>query len=120
MSKDLGRTVEHPIQEGEDAAAGVGVVNGRGKDKAVGLTRFRNKGVYPIAAEDAALIRTPAAADAVTDRLGTELENLIFDPFLLKLPTDLLQAERGISTRLRAAVEHEYFHMDASSVFCQV
>ena len=65
----------------------MGVIDGRGKDKTVGLARFRDKGVYPVAAEDAALVRAPAAADAVTDGFGAELENLIFDPFLLKLPT---------------------------------
>ena len=115
VGKDLRGTVEHPVEEGQDAAAGVGIVDGCAEYKAVCFFRLGDKGVHTVVrTEDAAVIGTPSAADAVAHRQSADVEDLVFDPLPLKLLSDLLESCRGVALRLGAAVEHQDFHMDSS------
>ena len=102
--KDLAAAEEHPVQEGQDASAGVGVINRRAEDKAVGLSGLGDKGVHPVVGKNAAVVRAAAAADAVAHRAAADLEDLILDPFPLQLPADLLQRKAGVASGFWTAV----------------
>ena len=79
--------VEGPVQGREQPAGGVGVVDRRAKDEAVGLRRLLDQLVDAVILEHAGVsLQTgaAAAAAAVPDRLAPQLEDLCLDPLGLQ------------------------------------
>ena len=81
MRKGLAASIKRAVEGREDAAAGVCVVDGGAKDKAVGLLGGGNELVYHVVIKGASTAKLGAltAADAVADGLGAQLEYLAVD-----------------------------------------
>ena len=107
MLKGAAARVEGTVEGRKNAAAGVCIVDGRAKDKAVCLLGGGDKLVHHIVVEGAAPIKLAAlaAADTVANGLGTQLEHFTVDALGFKLLGDLGERTSGVAICLGAAVD---------------
>ena len=106
----MAAAVKDTIQEGLDAATGVGVVDRGAKNKPVGSTRLLNKSIHAVIPKHTALFRAAAAGNAVPNRLCAQLDDLVVDSQRLQRLTHLLQGGKCASGGTAAAIEHQNFH----------
>ena len=99
--------IEGAIEGRKDAAAGVRIVDGRAKDKAVGLFGGSDELVDYVVVKGAATAKLAAlaAADAVANGLGAQLKHLGIDAFGFKLLGDLGECAGSVAVCLGAAID---------------
>ena len=103
--------VEDPVQEAEDAAGGMGVVDRGTEDEAVRRLGLGDEVVDPVVRPEGAARRGAlAAAQAIPEGAVAHVHDLIVDPLPLQLFADLPEGHIGVARGPGAAVEHQYFH----------
>lgn len=104
--------IECAVEGREDAAAGMRVVDGGAKDKAVCLLGGGNQLVDHVVIKDAAPVELAAlaAANAVANGLGAQLENLGIDALDVELLGNLGECCGGVAVCLGAAVNQKNLH----------
>ena len=107
MRKGLAAGIERAVEGREDATAGVRVVDGRSKDKAVCLFGGGNQLVDHVVVKGAAAIELAAlaATDAVANGLGAQLEYLGIDALGMQLLGDFGERRSGVAVCLGATVD---------------
>ena len=107
MCKGLAASTKRAIEGRKDAAAGVRIVDGRAKDKAVGLFGGSDELVHHVVVKGAATAKlaTLAAADAVANGLGAQLKHLGINVFGIELLGDLGECAGGVAVCLGAAID---------------
>ena len=68
----------------------MGIIHRRAENKAIGMPRLFNEGVYGVVGKDAAVFGALAAADAVADGRRPQLKYFIRDALLRQRTADLL------------------------------
>ena len=99
--------IEGAIEGRKDAAAGVRVVDGRAKDKTVGLFGGSDQLVHHVVVKGAASAKLAAltAADAIANGLGAQLKRLGINAFCTKLLCDLGECAGSVAVCLGAAID---------------
>ena len=99
--------IEGAIEGRKDTAAGVRIVDGRAKDKAVCLLCGSDELVHHVVVKGAATAKlaTLAAADAVANGLGAQLKHLGINAFGIELLGDLGECAGGVAVCLGAAID---------------
>ena len=112
MCKGLAAGIECAIEGRKDAAAGVRVVDGRAKDKAICLLGGSDELVHHVIVKGAAAIELAAltTANAVANGLGTQLEHLGIDTIGMQLLGDFGKRASGVAVCLGAAVDQKNLH----------
>lgn len=112
MRKGLAASIECTVEGREDTSAGVRVVDGRTKDKAVCLLGGGNQLVDHVVVKGAAAIEFAAlaATDAIANRLGAQLKHLGIDAFGVKLLGDLGECAGRVAVCLGAAIDQKNLH----------
>ena len=107
VCKGFASGIECAIEGRKDAAAGVRVVDGRAKDKTVGLFGGSDQLVDHVVVKGAASAKLAAltAADAVANGLGAQLKHLGINAFCIKLLCDLGECAGGVAVCLGATVD---------------
>lgn len=110
--KGMPACIEGAIEGRKDAAAGVRVVDGRAKDKTVGLFGGSDELVHHVVVKGAATAKfaTLAATDAIANRLGAQLKHLGINAFCIKLLGNLGECAGGVAVCLGAAVDQKNLH----------
>lgn len=110
--KGMPAGIEGAIEGREDAAAGVRIVDGRAKDKAVCLLGGSDELVHHVIVKGAATaeLAALAAADAVANGLGAQLKHLGFNAFGIELLSDLGECAGGVAVCLGAAIDQKNLH----------
>lgn len=112
VRKGLAASIECAVESREDASAGMRIVDGGAKDKAVCLLGGGNQLVDHIVVKGAAAIELSAlaATDAIADGLGAQLKRLGIDALGPKLLGDLGECAGGIAVCLGAAIDQKNLH----------
>ena len=102
---------EGPVQEGEEAAARVGKIDRRGKDKAVRLPGLLHKFVHAVTIDDAlAFLSAGAALQTVGQGFGTSLDDFGLYAFLFKDGNHFIEGHCGGAMHVAAAIHKKNFH----------
>ena len=112
MRKGLAAGIECAIECRKDAAAGVRVVDGRAKDKTVGLFGGSDELVHHVVVKGAATAKLAAlaTANAVANGLGAQLKHLGINAFGIELLGDLGECAGGVAVCLGAAIDQKNLH----------
>lgn len=112
VRKGLAASIKRAVEGREDASAGVRIVDGRAKDKAICLLGGSDELVHHVVVKGAATAKLAAltAADAVADGLGAQLKRLGIDALGPKLLGDLGECAGGIAVCLGAAIDQKNLH----------
>lgn len=112
VRKGLAASIECTVEGREDTSAGVRVVDGRTKDKAVCLLGGGNQLVDHVVVKGAAAIEFAAlaATDAIANRLGAQLKHLGIDALGPELLGDLGECAGGVAVCLGAAIDQKNLH----------
>lgn len=107
VRKGLAASIKRAVEGREDAAAGVRVIDGRAKDKAVCLLGGGNELVDHVVVKGAAAIELAAltTANAVANGLGAQLEHLGIDTLGMQLLGDFGKRASGVAVCLGATVD---------------
>ena len=107
--------VEHPVQHGEDAAGGVGVIDRRTEHEAVRLPGLLNDWVHHIVIEHAAARRllTGPAGGAIPDGAAAQKEDFRLRAAGFQRISDLPQGCVGAAVGPGAAINQQNFHVYA-------
>ena len=107
MRKGLAASIKRAVEGRKDAAAGVRVVDGRAKDKTVGLFGGSDQLVHHVVVKGAAAIELAAltTANAVANGLGAQLEHLGIDTLGMQLLGDFGKRASGVAVCLGATVD---------------
>ena len=110
--KGMPACIEGAIEGRKDAAAGVRVVDGRAKDKTVGLFGGSDELVHHVVVKGAATAKLAAltAADAVANGLGAQLKHLGINAFGIELLGDLGECAGGVAVCLGTAIDQKNLH----------
>lgn len=112
VRKGLAASIKRAVEGREDAAAGVRVIDGRAKDKAVCLLGGGNELVDHVVVKGAAAIElaAPTTANAVANGLGAQLKHLGINAFGIKLLCDLGECAGSVAVCLGAAIDQKNLH----------
>ena len=115
MGEGVFSGVEHPVQHGEDAAGGVGVIDRRTEHEAVRLPGLLNDWVHHIVIEHAAARRllTGPAGGAVPDGAAAQKEDFRLRAAGFQRISDLPQGCVGAAVGPGAAINQQNFHVYA-------
>ena len=104
--------IEGAIEGRKDASAGVRVVDGRAKDKAVCLLGGSDELVHHVVVKGAASAKLAAltATDAIANGLGAQLKHLGINAFGIELLCDLGECAGGVAVCLGAAIDQKNLH----------
>ena len=106
MGESGAARIKGAVQYRQQPTAGVGVVDRRAKNEAVGLLGLFNDPVDAVIRKDAAALPGAAAAgNAVPHRRGSQLDNLCGDPLCLQHVGYLPQGSIGAAIGVVAAVD---------------
>ena len=110
--KGVPACIEGAIEGRKDAAAGVRIVDGRAKDKTVGLLGGSDQLVHHVVVKGAASAKLAAltATDAIANGLGAQLEHLGIDTLGMQLLGDFGKRASGVAVCLGAAVDQKNLH----------
>ena len=114
MDKSVLSGVKDTVQHGQDAAAGMGVIDRGAEDKAVCFPGLFYHTVDDIVVEYTAarLFSAGAASSAVPHRISAEKQDLRLDAVTLQSLRNLPQRSVRAAVRMRTAVEKQNFHGD--------
>lgn len=112
VRKGLAASIECAVESREDAPAGMRIVDGGAKYKAVCLLGGGNQFVDYIVVKGAAAIELAAltTANAVANGLGAQLEHLGIDTLGMQLLGDFGKRASGVAVCLGAAVDQKNLH----------
>ena len=112
MCKGFASGIECAIEGRKDAAAGVRVVDGRAKDKTVGLFGGSDELVHHVVVKGAATAKLAAlaATDAIANGLGAQLKHLGINALGMQLLGDLGECAGGVTVYLGAAIDQKNLH----------
>lgn len=112
VHKGLAASIECAVESREDASAGMRIVDGGAKDKAICLLGGSDELVHHVVVKGAATAKLAAltAADAVADGLGAQLEYLAVDALGFKLLGDFGERASGVAVCLGAAIDQKNLH----------
>ena len=115
MGEGVFSGVEHPVQHGEDAAGGVGVIDRRTEHEAVRLPGLLNDWVHHIVIEHAAARRllTGPAGGAIPDGAAAQKEDFRLRAAGFQRISDLPQGCVGAAAGPGAAINQQNFHVYA-------
>ena len=107
MRKGLAASIKRAIEGREDATAGVRIVDGGAKDKAVCLLGGGDQLVDHVIIKDATPVELAAlaAADAIANGLGAQLEHLGINALGFELLGNLGECRGGVAVCLGATVD---------------
>ena len=107
MRKGLAASIKRAVEGREDAAAGVCVVDGGAKDKAICLLGGSDQLVHHVVIKGAstAKLAALAATDAIADGLGAQLKHLGINALGVELLGDLGECAGGVAVCLGAAID---------------
>lgn len=110
--KGVPACIEGAIECREDAAAGMRIVDGRAKDKAVCLLGGSDELVHHVVVKGAATaeLAALAATDAIANGLGAQLKHLGINAFCIKLLGDLGECAGGVAVCLGTAIDQKNLH----------
>lgn len=109
--EDRAVAVEGPVQEGKDASARMGVVDRRGKDKAVSCAGLFHKVVDTVVLEDTtAGLTTLAALQTVRQGLCAKLNHLGLDALGFEHGNHFPDGLHGGTILVAAAIHEQDFH----------
>lgn len=110
--KGFASGIECAIECREDAAAGMRIVDGRAKDKAVCLLGGSDELVHHVVVKGTATaeLAALAATDAIANGLGAQLKHLGINAFCIKLLGDLGECAGGVAVCLGAAIDQKNLH----------
>ena len=112
VRKGLAASIEGAVEGREDASAGMRIVNGGAKDKAICLLGGSDQLVHHVVVKGAAAIELAAlaTANAVANGLGAQLEHLGIDALGMQLLGDLGERAGGVAVCLGAAIDQKNLH----------
>lgn len=100
-------SVEHPVQYGEDASAGMGVIDRGAEYKAVGLPGFFNDAVYNVIIEYtfSGYIRAGPAGSSVPHRVISKKQNFGMNSSVFQRRGNFTESGIRAAMRMGAAIE---------------
>lgn len=112
VCKGFASGIECAVESREDASAGMRIVDGRAKDKAVCLLGGSDQLVHHVIVKGAAAIELAAltTANAVANGLGAQLKHLGINAFGIELLGDLGECAGGVAVCLGAAIDQKNLH----------
>lgn len=112
VCKGFAAGIEGAIEGRKDASAGVRIVDGRAKDKAICLLGGSDQLVHHVIVKGAAAIELAAltTANAIANGLGAQLKHLGINAFGIELLGDLGECAGGVAVCLGAAIDQKNFH----------
>lgn len=112
VCKGLAAGIEGAIEGRKNAAAGVRVVDGRAKDKAICLLGGSDELVHHVVVKGAATTKLAAlaATDAIANGLGAELKHLGINALGIELLGDFVECAGGVAICLGTAIDQKYLH----------
>ena len=110
--KGMPACIECAIEGRKDASAGVRIVDGRAKDKAISLLGGSDQLVHHVIVKGAAAIELAAltTANAIANGLGAQLKHLGINAFCIKLLGDLGECAGGVAVCLGTAIDQKNLH----------
>ena len=112
VCKGFAAGIECAIEGRKDASAGVRIVDGRAKDKAICLLGGSDQLVHHVIVKGAAAIELAAltTANAVANGRGAQLKHLGINAFGIELFGDLGECAGGVAVCLGAAIDQKNLH----------
>lgn len=112
VCKGFAAGIECAIEGRKDAPAGVRIVDGRAKDKAICLLGGSDQLVHHVIVKGAAAIELAAltTANAVANGLGAQLKHLGINAFGIELLGDFGECAGGVAVCLGAAIDQKNLH----------
>lgn len=112
MRKGLAASIECAVESREDASAGMRIVDGGAKDKAICLLGGSDQLVHHVVVKGAAAIELAAlaTANAVANGLGAQLKHLGINAFGIELLGDFGECAGGVAVCLGAAIDQKNLH----------
>ena len=107
MGEGVLTCVEYPVQNGQDASAGMGIINRRAKDEAVGRFGFCDDLIDDVIIKDTSARQrfAGAAGGTVPDRFIAQEQDFRLDPRSFQYGSNLPQSGIGAAVQVRTSIE---------------